>query len=508
MVYAFVVLFLLIPGLSTWLWVTFNKLSEMRLKLAQSQSEAQALLDKYKDVLDLEGFKEDLSRQIAALQSQATDAKSLNETLSTQAQAIKRQLELYNAEQTVIDCGLYTPVYDFDISQKYKDALDQVREEQKAALKAGTAAVCSQTWSVNGNVKEGAKQTKYYIQLMLRAFNGESDALIANVRWNNVDRMIQRLEGDYQAINKLGEPHTSRIERNYFQLKLKELRLMYEYQEKLKAEKDEQRRIQEQAREDARVEKEHEQKIREADEEEKRSRLALEQARQQLEAQHGAVTAQMTEKIQQLERSLAEASANKERAISRAQMTKAGNVYIISNLGSFGETRFKIGMTRRDKPEDRIFELGNASVPFEFDVHAMIPTNNAPQLESALHDRLKSKMVNLVRNQKEFFDVTLDEIDAVLKDLAPGTEVKRIYEARSYRESLEIRARQSTHKEQAAASANGQQVYVLNNGAQEGPYSFDEINEKLTAGHLDPATTQLWYSGLPKWKPLSYFQAN
>ncbi len=265
-------------------------------------------------------------------------------------------------------------------------------------------------------LSEGKKQTKNYTRAMLRAFNGESDALIANVRWNNVSRMIERLEGIYQAINKLGETHSIKIERGYFQLKLKELQLTYEYQEKLKAEKDEQRRIQEQIREEERAQREFQEQIRKSEEEERRSRMALERAREELQLAQGAEVDRMSAKIQALETQLANILTTKERAKSRAEMTKAGNVYVISNIGSFGENRFKIGMTRRLEPQDRIYELGNAAVPFEFDVHAMIPADNAPQLEAALHNRFRNRSVNLVNSRKEFFDVSLDEIAAAVKE--------------------------------------------------------------------------------------------
>ena len=218
-------------------------------------------------------------------------------------------------------------------------------------------------------------------------------------------------------------------------------------------------------------------------------------------------------------------------------MTKAGNVYIVSNIGSFGENRFKIGMTRRLEPQDRIDELSNASVPFEFDVHAMIHSDNAPQLEGKLHDRFRDKVVNMVNMRKEFFDVSIDEIAKVVKEYNAEIEVLKVPEARDFRQTLALRKQnpkevlshiqpqlindlppiehasqlQQTAEQpkqatqQPAAPPKEYQAYILRNGVQEGAYSFDKINEMLANGQIN-SETLLWYDGLAGWIPLSQLQ--
>jgi hypothetical protein len=121
-----------------------------------------------------------------------------------------------------------------------------------------------------------------------------------------------------------------------------------------------------------------------------------------------------------------------------AQQTKRGHVYIISNIGSFGEQVYKIGMTRRLEPEDRIKELGDASVPFSFDIHAMIFSEDAPNLEAELHKAFASRKVNMLNYRKEFFKVTLNEIEQKVKEIGLKTEFIRIPEAMEYRETLVI----------------------------------------------------------------------
>ena len=150
--------------------------------------------------------------------------------------------------------------------------------------------------------------------------------------------------------------------------------------------------------------------------------------------------------IDKLEQELKEAHERKERALSMAQQTKKGHVYIISNIGSFGEQVYKIGMTRRLEPEDRIKELGDASVPFQFDIHAMIFSEDAPSLENELHKTFANKKVNMLNYRKEFFNVTLDEIEQNVKAIGLETEFIRLPEAMEYRETMAILAKMNSTK--------------------------------------------------------------
>lgn len=130
----------------------------------------------------------------------------------------------------------------------------------------------------------------------------------------------------------------------------------------------------------------------------------------------------------------------KERAISQAQLTKSGYVYIISNIGSFGENIYKIGMTRRLEPEDRVRELSGASVPFPFDIHAMIYTENAPALENLLHKNFNNKRVNLINQRREFFNVSLDEIEEFIFKNYGEFKLTKLAQAEQYRQSLTLKS--------------------------------------------------------------------
>lgn len=213
--------------------------------------------------------------------------------------------------------------------------------------------------------------------------------------------------------------------------------LTHEYENKKREEKEEQRRIREQMREEEKVRRELERAQREADEDEKQYQKALRKAQEDLKVASTDDIDRLTEKIKLLETRLEEAHQKKERAISMAQLTKVGHIYIISNIGSFGEDVFKIGMTRRLEPLDRVRELGDASVPFQFDVHAIIYSDNAPQLEYDLHRRFEDKRVNRVNGRKEFFKVSLTEVQEYIKThKGADIELTKIAEAKEYRETL------------------------------------------------------------------------
>jgi hypothetical protein len=278
------------------------------------------------------------------------------------------------------------------------------------------------------------------IKLMLRAFNGESDAAIVKVKYNNATAMEGRISRAFDQINKLGKTKQAFVANEYLQLKLQELYLVHEHQERKQEEKEEQRRIREQLREEERVAKEIEVAKATAEKDEALALRALEKARQELALEGGKQTTAMQQLIAKLESQLSEALDRKAKAIARAQLTKSGHVYVLSNIGSFGEQVYKIGMTRRLEPLDRVYELGDSSVPFYFDVHALIYSENAPQLENRLHKYFAARRVNKVNLRREFFRVSLPEIMQAVKELHAEVTFVTEHAAEQYRKTVAMEA--------------------------------------------------------------------
>lgn len=286
---------------------------------------------------------------------------------------------------------------------------------------------------------------KQTIKLVLRAFNGECEAARADVSWNNMGKMVERINKSCEAVNKLSGVLQVTITSEYLDLKLNELRLTHEYEECKYRDKEEQRRIREQIREEERAQREFEKAEQDAEEDEERYQKALARAQEEAAKATGAALEKLTAQVSAFEAKLDEARKKKERAISRAQLTKSGFVYVISNVGSFGEKVYKIGMTRRLEPMERILELGGASVPFPFDLHAMLYSDNAPELEFALHQLFADRRLNLVNPRREFYrEVELDEIEGFVKQKGLSAQFIKEVEAREYGQTVSKREQQRT----------------------------------------------------------------
>lgn len=415
-------LVLLVLALSTFLVKAIKKTKSYESKYA-------AIIDIDSEVEKSKVEKNKTEGEIEALKDSYKEKKAIYDKLVKQA-------AIYDEEIQLAELGFYKPHYDFDTSEKYKDQIDKVRANQKEIISAKTAIFCNTEWTVEGSKTKGRTMSNRAIRLTARAFNNECDAAISNTRWNNADRMEKRIEKAFESINKLNESNKVFIDQKYLQLKLEELRLTQEYKDKKQQEKEEQAEIKRQMREEVKLQQEAERAL---NEEEKYKKL-LDKAKGEAAKAAGDELEKLNEKIASLGQELEEAHAKSERAISMAQQTKSGHVYVISNMGSFGENVYKIGMTRRLEPLDRVKELGDASVPFLFDVHAIIYSEDAPALENAIQRNFDSRRLNLVNQRKEFFNVHLSDIEDEVKKIAPEAEFIETAEAREYRESQSIRA--------------------------------------------------------------------
>ncbi|PRP93256.1 T5orf172 domain protein [Enhygromyxa salina] len=423
-------------------------LAAIRAQIVQEQQQAQATIASYHAQFDQ-----------ARAQSEANLAQARAEEaqLRGQTDALRAELAHLNEQALFEAHGLYESNYDFGTADEYKRRLDDIRDLQKSMTKEGLAAVCRTTWTVEGSAAKGRKMIKDKIKLMLRAFNGECDAAIARVKYNNIESLEKRVTRAHAAINKLGAVNQCEITSAYFKYKIDELRLTHSYKEKRQAEKEEQRLIREQMREEERAQKEIEAAQKAAEAEESKLTKAIAKAQQQAESAAGKRHDQLLAKIDDLQQKLAETTSKRERAVSRAQITRSGHVYVISNIGSFGEHVYKIGMTRRLEPLDRVKELGDASVPFRFDVHAMIYCEDAPKFESELQRRFAAYQVNLVNNRKEFFKVSLDDIEAAVKELRGHVSFVRTAAAEEFRKSQALRTRRAQQRQPAQPAQPAQQ---------------------------------------------------
>ena len=285
-----------------------------------------------------------------------------------------------------MDLNQHCPKYQFTNSIDYKNRLDEIREDQKRTARGLSAAV--DAWDHNAvefTKAEWKKLRKDVLKLTLRSFNSESEYCVDNVKFSNLEKMEERIRRSFETCNKLLKAVDAWWKDIVLERKLQELYLAHEYQMKRQEEKE-----------------------------------AIRQAREDQREQ---------EKLDEEGRLLD----------YREQNARAGYVYVISNIGAFGEGVFKIGMTRRLEPMDRVDELGDASVPFRFDVHALVFSDNAPALEAKLHSHFAADRLNKVNERKEFFRADLNQIENVIRaNYDAVVEVIHASAAEQYRESLRL----------------------------------------------------------------------
>ncbi|MCI9355778.1 MAG: DUF4041 domain-containing protein [Firmicutes bacterium] len=430
-----------------------TKYNEVEVELKNTQQDYQNLQSlitpEMKEAITLQNelnrLKNEIERQKVKLKTEtAIKQKELNEldnkiaTLNTEIKEKKKQIAYLDDELLVQEFGLYKPKFDFANALGYKESLTEIRNKQKILIKEKRAVTGNNEWRVNGSIIQGRKMINDIQKLSLRAFNQECDELIRKVKYTNFNASLDRLSKSSLEISKLGADMNVFIANEYIQSKKEELRLAFEYQVKKQEEKEAVKAAKAEQREQAKIQKELEERRRKVEKEQTHYQTAYEKLKAQIE--QNPDNADLLQKQQEMEATLSDIDKALTDIDYRQANMRAGYVYIISNIGSFGKDIYKIGMTRRLEPQDRIDELGGASVPFNFDVHAMIFSDDAPSLETALHKAFEDKKVNMVNHRREFFHVTLDEIKEVIKKNFDKTvEFIDIPDAEQYRVSEKMR---------------------------------------------------------------------
>lgn len=347
------------------------------------------------------------------------------------ARALKNRVEGYGDEYIVPEANLLDELAESFAHEDAGRELRQARELSRIMVRNGSAATCDYS---EANRRETA------INFVIDAFDGKVDTILSRLKQENVGKLEQQIRDAFAVVNLNGKAfRDARICEEYLEARLNELKWGVIAKQMASREREEQRAIKERIREEAREAKERERALREAAKEEEIAQRAMEQ----LQRQHDLATGEQRElfesQLKDLEEKL-KAAQEKKRTVSMAEQTKRGHVYIISNYGSFGDRVFKIGLTRRLTPLDRIQELGGASVPFGFDVHAMILNDDAPKLERQLHRHFILNQVNKVNHRKEFFRASIEEIREAIEKLGITTGISwtMTADAHEYRESVAI----------------------------------------------------------------------
>lgn len=327
------------------------------------------------------------------------------------------------------EAGIYEYRHPLADSVAYKSELAALKDGVKSMARSDQAVRAATDWQVNGSAAEGRKMVRDFSKLLLRAYNAEADNAVRSMRPHRLASMVDRLEKSRQTIARLGATMQIGISDGYHRLRVRELELTADYLAKQEEEKERRRELRERQREEERLEKEIERERGRLDKERKHYQSALDRLL--------ASGASDDAGIEELRSKLAEVETAVAAVEARQANIRAGYVYVISNIGAFGKRMVKIGMTRRLDPMDRVNELGDASVPFRFDVHALIFSEDAVGLERKLHQEFEDRRVNRVNLRREFFYVPPTDVRDALKRLAGQhlLEFREDSEAREWRAS-------------------------------------------------------------------------
>lgn len=370
----------------------------------------------------------------------AFELKEKADELSAIASAMQNKIEGYGNEYIIPNRMLLDDLADnYSYTQASADYKSVVAQMDRL-IKTRGAAVCSYA---------GRDRIEAAIDFCIDAFNGKLSTILTKVKTTNYGILKQELADAYTLVNHLGSGSRSvQITEKYYRLSQEKLRLAATLVEMKEKEKEEQRAIREQMREEERARREIERAIKDAAKQEELLQKAMEKAKEKYETASEEQKAKYEAQLADLEAKLKEAEERNKRAQSMAEQTKRGHVYVISNVGSFGENIYKIGMTRRLEPLDRVKELGDASVPFPFDVHAMIWSEDAPSLETSLHKHFAVNQVNKINFRKEFFNVPIATIREEIEKLGlKNITWTMAAEAREYKETQALERQMQNNPE-------------------------------------------------------------
>ncbi|MFD4598416.1 DUF4041 domain-containing protein [Streptomyces sp. NPDC058464] len=349
------------------------------------------------------------------------------------------QAQIVNTDEIAMlqEAGVYAYRHALHDAIAYRSRLDSLQNEIKTLARAGRAVLAATDWTVNGSKREGQKMVRDFSKLMLRAYNAEADYAVRSMRPHRLSSLVDRLYKSRETIARLGATMHIRISDEYHNARVRELELTADYLQKKEEEKEAQREARAREREEAAVQRELDRQREKLNKELSHYQAALDRLRERGDE---AAVAEMEAKLAEIENALQDVE-------SRAANIRAGYVYVISNIGAFGDRMVKIGMTRRLEPLERIYELSGAAVPFRFDVHALIFSKDAVGLETELHRQFAARRVNQVNSRKEFFYATPTEVRDVLQRFAG----QHLIEFTEEPQALEWRA--GSHSGEAGAPA-------------------------------------------------------
>lgn len=374
-------------------------------------------------------------KELGSYEKNIEKSKTLYDKIRQRISELEAKRLPLEEEVDLQDVGFYGLNFDVNTSTEYKTKIIKLQDEQKRMVKSKTACEFATDMRYNGSLSAGKKMVNQSVKMALWSFNTQCDNVISKVTYRNKDLSERKIRKAFEVVNS--NDTLSSVSYKYLELKLKELDTTFKYKELLEHEKEILREQREQEREEKKLQQEIAKERAKIEKDE--THINTELARlQRLLLQERSDRDILRNEVTNLEDKLSKLNKRKQEVDFREAHAKAGYIYVISNVGSFGKDVVKIGVTRRLEPLERINELGDASVPFRFDIHTLVFSDQAYRLEKALHDRFASKRLNQINNRKEFFRVSLEEVrDALIKEFnGVAVEFHMQPDAKEFRQSI------------------------------------------------------------------------
>ncbi|MBF2015796.1 MAG: DUF4041 domain-containing protein [Rivularia sp. T60_A2020_040] len=404
-----------------------------------AESKAKRELRKYDSIVNIEEYQQQLKTDTYRLEAQKG-------FLNNEIRNLQQQFNEFDAKVYLQSIDYYEPKYEFISSEDYLVRLKEIKQQQNRMQKNNQAYICDAQWTVGDSKRKGEKMINDILKLVEISFEERCKYAGKEVKYNNIDSLKSKITKSFEKYNKYLKSLQCRIAEEYLQLKLIELDLVYEQEDKKQQEQERDREVSKQNKERAAIDKAT-QRAEEAEERERLHQEELDKIRQEIVKAKDEEQKQLEIKIQELERLVEEDRSDKENALYESKKLKSGYIYIVSNIGSFGRDIYRICKTSRNQEDIYIREM-NPAAPFKFDVHCKIFSEDALDTLQRLHQRFDDKRVNIVNSRKDFFKVSIDEIEQAVKQIKKETGVLRIDvfetapQASEYRQTVAKRKKQ------------------------------------------------------------------
>ncbi|MEO1419121.1 MAG: DUF4041 domain-containing protein [Bacteroidota bacterium] len=416
---------------------------------------ARKKLHRYSRLSSQEEYQRSLDADINNKNAAISYLKAEEIKLNNSIDSLSRELSEIEEEVYLESFGFYQPKYDFISVGSYEDLLKKNKEKQKALIRKKEAVICPASWSVEGSKRDGKKMVDSFRKLILNIFNGECDSRISRMKHSsNVNSIEDKIVKCFHKLNKSAEVIRCEITQEYLDLKIKQLYLQHEREiEKYEASERE-KSIREEKRERKRAEK-FEKESEEAQERKQKFEQQLQVALTEQKLVHGVEKKKLEQTIQKLRTDIEKAEKEKAEADSKVAMTKAGYVYVVSNIGSLGKKMFRIFVTRSSDP-DKVIDAMSRMVPFPFDVHMKFVSEEASDTISRLQAFFSERRVNKANERRDFYYASLDEIERAVREIKEETGAIRSFHIDRTSSAYEYRRTRSIEeKDRSGESTSG-----------------------------------------------------